>query len=202
MSDSPVADQGLERERRSQAVAIAQDVLSRLEQRKLQLRPGAYFNIFKNFIYEIRKDHSAKLLSEIVDEIEPYCLVCALGACFLSKARLLGDTGPTVEYIGYPFRSELESVDQTMRKQLQVVFSTEQLFMIEAAFEQYHAGSGRDHCTDPFHKTNMANAANFCAEIDDPRARLRAIMENIISNDGVFVPCPNNVTTTEEPSNV
>lgn len=91
----------MSQERRAQAVAIAQDVLSRLEQRKLYLRSGTYLNILSGSRFNVRERFSTDPLSTVVDQIEPYCEVCALGLAFCPRPgslvlmEMLGNTSAT-----------------------------------------------------------------------------------------------------------
>lgn len=186
---------------RLNAIAVAKDVLSRLDQHKLNVRNGWYLGSFTEKVEQIRSERTTAPVEVVVDDLEEGCLVCALGACFLSKARLLGNAG-SVGQLFSPWRNaEIRRIDLVMRALMTDVFSDDQLFMIETAFEEY---VNRGFVCSSFswkQRKQLSDAARFRPSITDPEERLRIIMENIIENDGEFVPCPETITT-EEPSNV
>lgn len=133
-------------------VAIAQDVLVRLDAHLLVPNPGQY----------------------IADDGD--CQVCALGALFacavprgdFDNAKKLLTVGPQMV---------------TIRSALEKVFDSEQLDLIECAFER-----------DPtfwegeFYAEEADDAVEFGREHDNHEDRLRAICQNIVANGGTFRP--------------
>lgn len=83
-----------------------------------------------------------------------------------------------------------------MKDELHTVFSLDQLAMIESAFEQ--ASMGPSYDPDIYHyglnafaqeqEKRLKSSVAFCFRIIDPEIRLRLIMENIIANNGEFIP--------------
>lgn len=148
-------------------IAVAKDVLKSL--RILLVTPGVYVKTVEvrpitNFI----STNSQKSASNL----QKHCKVCALGACFLSLVKIDNK---------FDFASNVEAVDEysfkryvepgALFRRLEKVFSAPQLYLIEAAFEDW----------DP-------DLVVFAPDITAPTDRLRAIMKNIIANDGTFKP--------------
>jgi hypothetical protein len=72
-----------------------------------------------------------------------------------------------------------------MRKYLSTWFDVRQLRLIESAFEENDVfGHGERYSSD------IQNAVYFGNQYDDDNDRLEAIFQNIVANDGRFVPPP------------
>ncbi len=147
-------------------VAIARDVIVHLN----LVKPSQGTYCYRSRPKGIRGRDSAQ---NYIDKISKDCDVCALGACFLSYIRLNNQV-KVHEVIGKKgYNLNHVSVGQYLIQQkLGSYFTSEQLNVIESAFENYH-------CEDQ------------CDEYDDlgktPKARLRNIMRNIIKNKGEFI---------------
>lgn len=96
---------------------------------------------------------------EYIDTITKKCQVCGIGACFLSYIRLANKA--TVHDVLYASRSG-------MIRRMEEAFSKDQLAQIENVFEGFEDGAL---------KKRYSNA----------NQRLRAIMLNIVRNNGVFI---------------
>lgn len=170
---------------RAKAVAVAKDVLKQLRLRKLNMHHGSYMTKFsalpvRNLTAILQKRPDADL-QEVVDCLAPKCSVCAKGALILSKARLL-DNVPLklVCKIDYTGKVNLGCGDPS--ENLLDCFSQKQLDLIETAFEK----------SDEFEGVNsesaVGHALSFGEQYDDPAKLMRAIMKNVIENNGVFRP--------------
>ncbi len=147
---------------RAGAVAIAKDVLKQLK--TLGVTKGRYVSSTP-LPFPIGPDED---LQACVDDITPYCHVCALGALFLSKARLFNDAPVKNLY-------EDNAVNVSRFKiepHLELYFGTDDLLRIEYTFEKWYSYLG---------------AHSICA-IEDPKERLWAIMMQIIESGGYFKP--------------
>lgn len=164
-------------------VAIAKDVLKHL--RSLKVGTGYYFNgpIFKG---GAKGDDTQKHLKKLVK-----CEVCALGACLISHVRLfdevpltkVADFGRYDEYYDKEAgKGSFEFKSDRPVHILKKYFSRHQLNMIEAAFEQNNPFGGD--------LEELSKAIEFTEGIYEPKDRLKAIMKNIVENDGTFVPTP------------
>lgn len=103
--------------------------------------------------------------------INERCEVCALGALMLSKVRIFNEYNFRNRIIreGYAGQSSVTSA-------LNDVFTKAQLTLIENTFEKNNVFG------------HFEDAENFGKRFPLPTDRLRAIMENIIQNDGTFIP--------------
>lgn len=158
---------------RKMAVAVAKDVLASMS--TLSVKRGAYL-MEKGELIKRPPARSARKTAEI---LKTKCNVCALGACLLSTVSLYGKiqwsygfAGVTVG--GGDVEKWFERLDQ--------VFSREQQRLIESAFELRDVAIVTD---DP---TKFEAAVVFGQRYKTAKGRLRAIMNNIIKNDGLFVP--------------
>lgn len=95
--------------------------------------------------------------------------VCALGACFLSHVDQFNKLKVDPYWDGRLGRA-------TITQQLSDVFTTQQMAMIEDAFEQESR------------RSDTVEALFFGNSFEDDKERLKAIMKNIIKNAGVLVP--------------
>lgn len=139
----------------AQRVAIAKDVLKQLADKKYFARKMCY--ISNNVLYSGAEDLQAVLLNK-----NPKCDCCALGASFLSLARL-GD--------------KLSLTNRNYLKTLAPIFGKKQVDLIESTFEGWGKQQG---CT----KAGEA----FFEKYPEPNERMKAIFKNIVKNKGKFIP--------------
>ncbi len=142
-------------------IEIAKDVLKQLKARKLNVKKGDYCYI-NNEIF------ANKNLKNVLSKFRKSCEVCALGACFLSIISIIDNFVLDDCYtIGR----------HKMSPYLKLAFTDNQLDLIECSFEGW---------TDYFTEAEK-KATRFHAK-DSPEVRLKAIMKNIIQNNGTFKP--------------
>ena len=144
-------------------VAIALDVLARLEARKF-IPKGGYFLKAANFGDPISLD-------------DPNCSACALGGMFMSACGL---ERKALAIHTYAMISQFETITSELRS----VFDWEQLALIECAFER---GMGFMRYKASFSETTRQRAIDICPDNATHAERMRAIMENIVRNGGTFV---------------
>lgn len=157
-----------------QRVAIAKDAMAWIEEGALRPTHGRYVEPDdQNSWYDAPRD------SQLRDVNLGKCDVCAIGAMFLAKA------------VRFNAVTCDDLADSAYHERLLDHFSEYQLALIETAFE---GGS----CS-PFDLSmrDKNKAVTFHRQFDAPggvwdpnhaRKVLTAILENIISNDGTFVP--------------
>jgi hypothetical protein len=154
---------------RAKRVAVARDVIERIEAGKLRVATGGYLYIDED-AGPVDTDGLIARGGDLqphVDEIERNCEVCALGAVLLSKARLM-DAVP-VAVLGH-----VGSYQGAFHRSLADVFDENTLLAIESAFEQ-----GR------FGDTDLSRgAAVFGDQFDDDAERCVAVMEKVIEGNG------------------
>ncbi len=162
-------------------VMIAKDVLHSIQIGMYSPQKGVYISrsyFRENFVNDVQLQDV--LLNEVVKD----CMVCALGSCFLSIVKFtnnltVGETSKTdftsaSNYRGIRGRSDLEKY-----------FGKRQLGLIESAFEcspsyAVNEGVNRDQA--------YAAAFEFGENCSNSTEKLIAIMNNIIKNNGEFVP--------------
>lgn len=179
----------------SKAVQVARDVLAHMS--CYNVRTGAYLTGIVPR-QDVIKDGD---LQDNLEQVATNCNVCALGAMLLSKARLYDDV-PMRAVLGQGVMSDYKGpyLSITMERrnvvgQLEDVFGWHQLAMIESAFEMKHMN------TTPMtaeQADRLCDAVNFGISYAPyhSHTRLKAIMENVIENNGVFNP-PNRRTVTQ-----
>jgi len=187
-----------EQERAVLRVELAKDVLERLD--RLNVRTGAYIKLDE---FDLDKSCNIK---DNLSYIEKYCDVCALGGLFISFVDKFNE----LKF------EDVDSIDGTwslyltgIEKQLQLVFDLQQLIMIEWAFERRNNGIYFSYYDEPEERIDEAEnleegeeseftddgglhlkyyqCINFSSS-HSPHVRLREIMENVVRNNGTFIP--------------
>lgn len=143
------------------AVALAKDVLKWLKY--MNIRAGQYFEEID--IDQLNKGAKQKSRVKILKN----CEVCALGACVVSGFNLDGNS-ILDEYV----------VETNLHK-IRNIFGVDESNEIEGAFERAEAWEG----------TFIPDAEAFGKTFKDNKARLAAIMQNIVDHDGYFIPGTN-----------
>lgn len=162
-----------------QRVAIAKDAIMLLNNRHANATPLTYFEIKYDGDGEVFMD---KQLNEHLGDVT--CDVCAKGVLLLSHIARFDNFS-----IGYCGRSSVGN--GFIFSRIGSIFKTDQLDMIESAFE----GSVIEDSSGSL-LSEMGHIANekgrlciaFGEQYDDNTERLLAILQNIIDNDGEFVP--------------
>jgi hypothetical protein len=153
------------------AVAIAQDVLNRINDYQFARR---------NYIRlpppgDGRTWSKEADLGDVADQVAVQCVVCVKGAALISRARLYDAVPADVVDIG----------QSRINAYLADEFDEETLELIEAAFEcscSFGTGAARPEY--------VRGAAVFGMNYKHPRDRARAILENVIRNNGRLVVPP------------
>lgn len=121
-------------------------------------------------IYNPKKMIYAKVESDVISQESllknPLCEVCALGALLLSTIRLAN------KYTFDNFIGKWEC-NEVLKK----YFNKNQIQELEFAFEMWEANGG-----------TLKKAVEFGEQYQKPSERLVAIFENVIKNDGEFIP--------------
>jgi hypothetical protein len=163
-------------------VAIAKDVLLQLRLEHINAVSGVYLDFpeaKQNDVGECLVDSDAPV-SAVYNVRD--CDVCAKGALFLSAARV--KKGKTMRDLMITHDSGNVDAnalnDNSIVRYLSDIFDDQQLWLIEAAFEQNDMRSMKDI---------EAGGDYLRYHLDDSEdERLRAIMLNIIENKGTFKP--------------
>ena len=160
-------------------VIIAKDVLKWLrapQPNNITVAGGTYFSLV---LAQASSDDARDSISTGISN----CVVCALGACFLSHIRVFDEvrSSEISESPGRRFFADRLLIESKMP-----YFSIEQMRLIEAVFEgleqKFRTARPAHLAIMAFHKNTTKNGAQ------KTRERLIAIMKNIIKNDGKFKP--------------
>lgn len=182
MLDKLTNEEFLKLDDAGQRVAIARDVLELLDLKKIKANQGAY-------IRGIRELKPSLDVKEELSKHNAYCNACAKGSMLLSHIMRFNecDVGTLNNYSDGP-----DSMNDALHERLKV-FEPHQLNLIECAFEGrvvvgYLTSTEEYLCRTFFesHFTTLewGNSYTWDSAVD---SRLRAIMQNIIDNNGTFV---------------
>lgn len=177
-------------------VLIAKDTVKWLNADKIKATKGTYCKL--TFSKEKLIQNKEKLDVILKGQVIKPCKVCGLGGMFYSMVRRFDNITVDVDHTFYGkyFIRHLEYGNDTIYSQLGKYFSKDQLELIESAFEQRDMFAHQDLPDNYNSKYNLnkintvIRATNFGLKFNaiENKARLRAIMNNIIRNDGVFIP--------------
>ena len=150
-------------------VAIATDVILQLRAGKFNAQQGVYASLGRELTNtELKKDASEVFTNKS-------CTVCGIGGLFVS-AVCNADNLPVSQVELFNIREASVSGEAAYDYLVQF-FDEDQLKLIETAFEQRDDFGADDY-----------EALLFGEDVEDDEDRLRLIMENIIVNNGTFVP--------------
>lgn len=174
-------------------VLVAEDVLALIEAGVITPRKGAWLRISDYVIADNRLFAQTMLMRQLHPDGQEQCTACAIGALFVSCA--LFEARVSVSALQAETRTGLYTPLGQDHPRFKTVtlgqfFSGHQLRLIEEAFEIGSPGIGS---RSP-HREMFKRARLFGSQFHAPKERLVAIMQNIIDNDGEFVPPP----TTED----
>lgn len=159
--------------REERKVAVCKDVLSRLD--VMQVTSGSYVDSDNEYDCE----HDAVVTPSECDMLFEACEVCARGALLLGRVAVFNKL--TWGEIGLVGDHTITASDSDTTNGLDGIFTYYELCELETAFELgmnlYVLGG------DAYDA-----ARNFGHLYPDPKDRLRAILENVIQNNGNFVP--------------
>jgi len=153
--------------------AIARDVISLLKSRRFIASPGTYFALNASEVVLVGDD-------DLRDKVgRKRCDVCAIGAAIVARA----------------LREDQISVSQASNGELSTlsgIFESQQLREMEWAFEveRYLEGDGCscNMCQRERKYHLKKKSVQFGMKFKKPGPRLLAIWENVLKNDGEFVP--------------
>lgn len=161
-------------------VAIAKDVIAWLNTKKIRATPGEYLAVTKGV-----ENPDGDMVGV------QQCNACALGAVFACAVDRVKTIDLTAALDGWSGTYD----DNSMRSMLKPYFTTEQLVMIENAFERRiveplngdepNYGDGPEYLVG---NPRSIKALNFNKGVRSPKERLTRIMKNIIRNGGEFRP--------------
>lgn len=170
-------------------IAIAKDVLAQLKLKKLRPEVGWWADDsrlggLEDWAWKkideanVPEGGTCTLNTQDYSKNIKSCRVCALGAIFMGISNLYGVNITGVDPDMY------EVFENLSKSPLQEYFSKDQLHLLECAFE----GGGGAHDIYTIDKKLRGFALAFHYGFQSDKDRLKAIMENIIENNGTFKP--------------
>lgn len=167
----------------SKRIAIANEVISLLSANKIEAAPGSWLDYPK--APDLFSDDDVKNKTPFFEVMSKFktCDVCVLGALFVSAVRNYG--GPTCEdvkdciFLNY---LTFDEIFPTISK----YFPASMLSVIETAFEGWTSTEICQASGELHEAINIAT--NFYSRYQDANERMIAIMQNIVKNEGEFIP--------------
>jgi hypothetical protein len=181
--------------RAQQRVTLAKDIIKNVISGKFIAEQGSYVSFnYDNYVDNVRAQAliadargsgtQDKLQMCQVFEAAEKCTVCGIGGAYV--AAVLRADKLTLD------RAGSLGNDVPMRKYLDQFFSREQQALIECAFEGDSTFQYISHDSNvtgaQTTRAKARSASKFGQKFDEPDERLIAIMENVIENDGTFIP--------------
>lgn len=179
-------------------VAIAQDVIAGLRSRRLVAEAGTYIStdLNRGCVNESSISENGISVQDVLKDI-PVCNVCAKGAMFVSMVERFNqvyykpEDGENAEDVYESDVVFFYDGGNDMMYELEKYFSREQLDLIEAAFEAWDNIDLRlkaENWRSPQNIDAAYEAVGKITAIPSARNRMIAIMENIVLNNGTFLP--------------
>lgn len=162
-------------------VLIAQDVIAQVKADKYVPVIGEWAN-FTDLTCKIPEEESVQLQGLLHNPKAPSCHVCGIGSLFLSAVRCRNDYSVTCDDT-----DEDEALTELRE------FTPEQRKLIEMAYERgvgFHSETNDRAAHTDIEKTAVSWSDNWLGnmERDDNAKRMTLIMENIVRNNGRFIP--------------
>jgi hypothetical protein len=160
-------------------VMIAQDVLDQLKAKRYVAESGCWVQPNIHSAWEQKLSHHDSVQELFIEQKIESCNVCALGGLFMSCTNFNNNT--LLEDLDFA-SSELGDLIEEVKlsNKLNSIFSVKQLKLIEVYFE------GNDGY---FYKNREYDTVKaFYIKYPSDKKRLQLIMENIVENEGTFVP--------------
>ena len=173
-------------------VAVAKDVIAQLKSRKLIAQAGTYCDLGTSIFPEDKDRQVNEVLKDKT------CTVCALGGIFVAQVNRFNDLKVCeVPNLRARFDNgscgETTLYDDQIRDYIRKVFTPTQMSLIETAFEgrvmldnkmkwdeSYYEASPKFQRAEGMYFDGGKNIAD--------KERMILIMQNIIDNNGTFVP--------------
>jgi phosphoribosylformylglycinamidine (FGAM) synthase-like enzyme len=149
-------------------VMIAQDVLAQLKAKRYVAESGCWVKPNIDSAWEQKLSHHDSVQELFIEQKIESCNVCALGGLFMSCTNFASsELGDLIEEV-------------KLSNKLNSIFSVKQLKLIESYFEE---NDGYFYINSQYDRIKA-----FCDKHPSDKKRLQLIMENIVENEGTFVP--------------
>ncbi len=160
-------------------ILICYDALLQLRQKKVVAKTGTYV-VARNVLNRTYRLPNSEQVDIALGKANK-CEACALGTIFIARTRIFNqlkvkDAGTFTEF------GEISG--SFISQDLLTYFDMRQLDLIEGSFE----GGKIGYCGDTLSYEDRKLVCRFANKYKTVEARLIAILKNIISNDGTFIP--------------
>ena len=161
-------------------VMIAQDVLAQLKAKRYVAESGCWVQPNYNPTNTWADKYTESVQELFLEKKIESCNVCALGGLFMSCTNFNNNTLlKDLDDVSYNLGALVDDKEKLSNK-LNSIFTTNQLKLIESYFE---ANDGFFQDSDEDDRIEA-----FCDKYTSDKKRLQLIMENIVENNGTFVP--------------
>lgn len=179
-------------------VMIAKDVLAQIKAKRYVARSGTWAQpTFRENFFNTEQTGNESIQQLFASKEIESCDVCAIGGLFMSCTNLnnhttykqFNDESDEIgELIAYG-----DAYETGISNGLDLFFSKNQLILIEIYFENGEGYFSIDNETvntgSRFYKSiDFDHVKSFNDKYQDNDDRLKAIMKNVVENDGTFVP--------------
>ena len=165
--------------RAQRRVMVAEDVLAQVKLGEIKVTSGTYLSVNQEFAGGLCQDDA---LYDVINETRK-CKACAIGSVFYSKITNYGYCSKDHKMSAMNRGSDgIEMFETNMVDIMADAFTEKELRTLEYAFEGYNYGGIEfsEDDGDILRKYHHKHASD--------KARLKAIMKNIIKNKGDFTP--------------
>ena len=169
-------------------VLVAKDVLAQIKQNKFHPSTGSYLG-FSNLNSDTTNLREAFLTGNILESgtNAAECSCCALGAMMMSCTLFNNNIDLEKDKLQIFKMGEAIRGGSVFGNGLTTIFSEKQLAMIEIAFERGGGSFAYFNAPEVTYSMHL-KCRDFGCRFDNPKSRLRAIMNNIVKNKGEFIP--------------
>lgn len=159
-----------------QRMAIAEDVIKRLSDGEFSAKRGS----FGDWMHRFDVSDNIRIIEDMKEGLG--CEACALGGMFISCIKSESIDATDMNFRANPFFQ--------IKEKLGKIFSEDQLELIECAFESGQGAVSENWTAykEKSKREDFKKARDMFSHRQLSEERLLSIMQNILENDGEFVP--------------
>jgi len=161
-------------------VMIAQDVLAQIKTKRYIVESGCWIDTNINAACEKNLKDEDSVQELFAEKKIESCNVCALGGLFMSCTNFNNNTSFVELNDASGHLGDWISEGEEFSNKLNKIFSYKQLRSIESYFENNEGYF--------YNQREFDGIKAFCNAYPSEKKRLKLIMENIVENNGTFVP--------------
>lgn len=159
---------------------IAQDVLAQIKTKRYIVESGCWIDTNINAACEKNLKDEDSVQELFAEKKIESCNVCALGGLFMSCTNFNNNTSFVELNDASGHLGDWISEGEEFSNKLNKIFSYKQLRSIESYFENNDGYF--------YNQREFDGIKAFCNAYPSEKKRLKLIMENIVENNGTFVP--------------